>query len=220
MNDPLLLVEGLGRKVEHRWLWRNVNLRLYPGDRLAAIGPSGSGKSLLLRTLAGLDPIQEGQISFQQQSLSKWFMPHYRAQVIYLHQRPSLLEGTVESNLQYVYQLSVHRKRSYDRQKIFNYLERLGRSDNFLERPSTTLSGGEAQIVAFLRAVQLSPRILLLDEPTASLDTVTAHRLEKLVEMWQSEEPNRAYLWTSHDREQLKRVTDYQLTLGATLSGE
>jgi putative ABC transport system ATP-binding protein len=220
MNDPLLLVEGLGRKVEHRWLWRNVELKLYSGDRLAAIGPSGSGKSLLLRTLAGLDPIQEGQITFQQKSLQKWFMPHYRARVIYLHQRPSLLEGTVESNLQYVYQLSVHRKRNYNRQKILNYLELLGRSDNFLERPSTTLSGGEAQIVAFLRAVQLSPLILLLDEPTASLDAETAHRLEKLVERWQSEDLNRAYLWTSHDREQLKRVTDSQLILGETLGGK
>ncbi|MBD2604034.1 ATP-binding cassette domain-containing protein [Scytonema hofmannii FACHB-248] len=89
------------------------------------VGPSGAGKSLLLRSLAGLDPIQEGQIVFKDQVLEKWFMPRYRAKVIYLHQRPALLEGTVESNLQYVYKLSVHRAQVYDRKRILDYLELL-----------------------------------------------------------------------------------------------
>jgi len=212
-NNPLLSVEKLGRQLQNRWLWRSVSFELWPGESLAVVGPSGAGKSLLLRSLAGLDPIQEGQIIFKGQPLEKWFMPGYRAQVIYLHQRPALLEGTVESNLQYVYKLSVHRQQGYDRKRILDYIELLGQSADFLRRPSATLSGGEAQIVAFLRALQLSPCVLLLDEPTASLDSQTAQRLEKLVEAWQSEDPCRSYLWTSHYREQLERVTKSQITL-------
>lgn len=209
----LFSVKNLGRQVQNRWLWRNVSFELCSGERLAVVGPSGAGKSLLLRSLAGLDPIQSGQIVFKNQVLEKWFMPRYRAKVIYLHQRPALLEGTVESNLQYVYKLSVHRNQVYDRKRILDYLELLGRSADFLGRPSTTLSGGEAQIVAFLRALQLSPCVLLLDEPTASLDSETVQRFEKLVEAWLSSDSSRAYLWTSHDVKQLERMTNNQITL-------
>lgn len=64
-----------------------------------------------------------------------------------------------------------------------------------------------------MRALQLSPSILLLDEPTASLDVGTAQSLEALVAAWQNEQPYRAYLWTSHDPTQLERVTNRQITL-------
>lgn len=213
--EKLFSLENLGRQIQNRWLWRNVSFELCSGDRLAVVGPSGAGKSLLLRSLAGLDPIQSGRIVFKQQPLEKWFMPRYRTEVIYLHQRPALLEGTVESNLQYVYKLSVHRRQIYDRRRILEYLELLGKSADFLERPSATLSGGEAQIVAFLRALQLSPSVLLLDEPTASLDSETAQRFEELVKAWQSSNPCRAYLWTSHNLKQLERMTNSQVILNS-----
>ncbi len=79
-----------------------------------------------------------------------------------------------------------------------NYLQLLHKPADFLQRSVSVISGGEAQIVAFLRALQLSPLVLLLDEPTASLDTATANCLETLVAAWQNEAPKRAYLWTSH----------------------
>jgi len=212
-QNPLLSVEGLGRRVQNRWIWRQVSFELRSGERLAVVGPSGAGKSLLLRAASGLDPVQEGRIVFAGQPKELWFMPNYRTQIVYLHQRPALLEGTVEENIRHVYRLAVHRDRVYDRNRILSYLEVLGRKPDFLERPSWGLSGGESQIVAFLRALQLSPYVLLLDEPTASLDAETAHRIESLVEVWQAEDTNRAYLWTSHDPEQLKRVTDRHITL-------
>lgn len=212
-NSLILAVEGLGRQVQNQWIWRSLSFELWPGERLAVVGPSGAGKSLLLRALAGLDPVQEGRIVFGGQSLECWLMPSYRAKVVYLHQRPALLEGTVEENLQHVYRLASHRDRVYDRKHILGYLDLLGRTADFLERPSTTLSGGEFQIVAFLRALQLSPSVLLLDEPTASLDPETAHCLETLVKVWQSEDPHRAYLWTSHNPAQLERVTDRPINL-------
>lgn len=210
-----LSVAGLGRQVQNRWIWQGVSFELHPGERLAVIGASGTGKSLLLRALAGLDSVQKGQIIFKGKSLEAWLMPQYRTQIIYLHQRPALLEGTVEENLRYIYKLATHRDKVYNRRQILAYLEILGRTADFLEIPSAALSGGESQIVAFLRALQLSPCVLLLDEPTASLDTETSRCLESLVDTWQSENNERAYIWTSHDPTQIQRVTDRQITLQA-----
>lgn len=212
-QSPLLAIENLGRRVGDRWIWEGVNFQVWPGDRLAIAGRSGAGKSLLLRAIACLDPIQSGQILYQNRSVSSWFMPHYRSQIVYLHQRPALLEGTVESNLHAVYQLTTHRHKAYNRQQILDYLEVLGRTADFLERPIAALSGGEAQIVAFLRVLQVSPQILLFDEPTASLDPQTVDRVEALVKTWIAEDPQRAYLWTSHAPEQLERMTEGKVNL-------
>ncbi|BAZ68552.1 ABC transporter ATP-binding protein [Fischerella sp. NIES-4106] len=212
-NNPILCVQDLSRKVEERWIWSNLNFQVFSGEQIAVVGASGSGKSLLLRTLAGLDPVQAGKIMFQGQDIGSYFMPSYRSQIIYLHQRPALWEGTVEENLQQVYRLAVHRHLVYNRELILNYLHLLHKTPDFLQRPVSALSGGEAQIVAFLRALQLSPSILLLDEPTASLDALTAQSLEALVAAWQNEQPHRAYLWTSHDSTQLQRITNRQITL-------
>jgi putative ABC transport system ATP-binding protein len=212
-NAPILSVQGLGRKIQNHWLWQNLNFELLPGERVAVVGASGSGKSQLLRAIASLDPIQAGYIFFQGKPLDSCYTPHYRSQVIYLHQRPALWEGTVEDNLKQIYRLATHRHQVYNRELILNYLQLLHKPADFLQRSVSVISGGEAQIVAFLRALQLAPLVLLLDEPTASLDTATANCLETLVAAWQKEAPQRAYFWTSHDSEQLQRLTNRQINL-------
>ena len=63
-----LSVAELGRQVQNRWIWQGVSFELHPGERLAVIGASGTGKSLLLRALAGLDSVQKGQIIFKEKS--------------------------------------------------------------------------------------------------------------------------------------------------------
>ena len=212
-NNPILSVQDLGRRLEKQWVWSHLSFQLFPGEQVAVVGAFGSGKSLLLRALAGLEPVQAGQIIFQGQPINSWFMPSYRSEIIYLHQRPALWEGTVEENLQQVYRLAVHRHQVYNSQLILDYLHLLHKTADFLQRPISAISGGEAQIVAFLRALQLSPKVLLLDEPTASLDAGTSKSLEALVTVWQNEDPQRAYLWTSHDPTQLSRITNRQITL-------
>ncbi|MGG6266562.1 ABC transporter ATP-binding protein [Leptolyngbya sp. AN03gr2] len=216
MEANLLIIQDLGRQVQGKWVWKHLNFELLPGNRWAIAGEAGTGKTLLLRAIAALDPVQSGSIAFQGKKVTDWFVPQYRSQVLYLHQRPALLEGTVEQNLQAIYKMAVHRDLapySVQKSRILQYLSVLERSPDFLDRPIHALSGGEAQIAAFLRALLCSPTVLLFDEPTASLDANTEQKFESLVHFWQQEDAARSYFWTSHDPEQLARMTDHRLIL-------
>jgi putative ABC transport system ATP-binding protein len=206
-------VQRLGRKIEQRWLWRGVSFELEPQRRLGLVGPSGSGKTLLLRSLVQLDRVDEEDLGFEGRSLSHWGLPLYRTKVIYLPQRPVLFEGSVEDNLQMLFQLAVHRGKRYDGDRIRSYLDKLHRNPDFLSRAAPQLSGGEAQILGLLRALQLDPQVLLLDEPTASLDPESTAQVEELLADWLRAEPRRACIWTSHDGAQIERVTDGRFDL-------
>lgn len=212
-RPPLLTVQNLSRAVESHRLWHDLHFSIFMTERVAIVGPSGSGKTLLLRTLAGLEPLQEGSVTYRGKSIDSWSMPMYRAQVMYLAQRALLPDGTVEAVLREPFGLQVHRHRTFERRKVLTHLDALGRDATFLAKHTSTLSGGEAQITSFIRAIQLEPSILLLDEPTASLDEETSRHLEMLVEVWLEQERHRACVWTSHNAAQLARVTDRQFEL-------
>jgi len=213
-----LSAHQVGRKIQGKWLWRNLTLSLNPGSCLGLSGASGRGKTLLLRALAGLDPLDEGDVLWSQRpgehrNLTPKLLPYYRSQAIYIHQQPSVFEGTVEENLRVVYTLAIHDQKTYNRDQIERLLYDLNRPSDFLERPATTLSGGERQILSLIRALQLHPMILFLDEPTASLDLETTKKVESLIENWITENPYRCCIWTSHDGQQMERVTSDRLEL-------
>lgn len=209
----ILEVERAGRRIDGAWIWRDISLLVEPGCRVGVIGPSGAGKTLFLRALAGLDDLQEGDIRFRGERLEDWRMPEYRSRIVYLHQRPPLQEGSVEDNLRMVFGFSANRHKRYDRSKVLSRLGALDRAESFLRRSTESLSGGEAQIAALLRALQLDPDLLLLDEPAASLDPDSMGRLEELLLGWQSGAKDRALLLTSHDRAQIERLSTQTLSL-------
>lgn len=215
MDDAALVrVEDGGRIVAGRWLWRGLELALRAGERLALAGPSGSGKTLLLRALAGLDALDEGTVTLQGIRVERWSMPSYRTRVAYLPQRPAMVEGSVEVNLRLPFTLRAHAARAWDRRAACVALERLGRAERFLAQDALELSGGEQQLVALVRRLQLEPTVLLLDEPSASLDDDATTALEALVDAWHAEAPERASVWSSHRGEQLERTTERTLRLG------
>jgi putative ABC transport system ATP-binding protein len=217
-DSPLLTVKNLGRELGDRWLWRGVTFSLRAGDCLGLVAPSGAGKTLLMRNLVGLDPVQQGEVSYGGRRLGEWVLPTYRTQVMYVPQRATPFAGTVEDNLRQVFTLGVYRQRNFDRQRLVDWLYQLGRDTDFLQRQGSQLSGGEAQLLALLRVLQLDPYILLLDEPTASLDNATTAKVEALLDTW-LQQPDHACLLTSHDMEQIQRVTQQQLYLGEFTHG-
>lgn len=208
----MLTLDDAGRRVGDRWLWRRLSFVLEPGERLGLAGPSGSGKTLLFRALVGLDRLDEGGVTFEGRDLDDWELPRYRCRVLVLPQSPALEEGTVEHNLRFPFTFAVHRSRRFDRERAAALLERLG-ARGLLERRIEDLSGGERQRVAFVRALLLASRVLLLDEPTAHVDPARAGVMEEMVEEWRREGDLRAVLWTSHDAAQLERVTDRRIDL-------
>lgn len=206
----------MGRRPFHGgdWLFRHQSCAVRAGDTIGLTGAIGSGKTLLLRSLAMIDPLDEGVIEWQGEPVTGPLVPRFRAQVIYLHQSAVLFSGTVEDNFRHPFQLNVHRHESFQRQVALRWLSEAGGDESMLHRPARSLSGGERQVVALVRAILLSPTVLLLDEPTASLDAKTAHAVEELIVKWQRMDPRgRAYVWVTHSRPGVSRVADRLWTL-------
>ena len=197
----------IGRRSNDVWLLQDVSAIIQPGERWAVVGPTGSGKTLLLRCLALLDPVDAGEVRWHGKPVRRDAVPLFRSQVIYLHQRPALFDGTVEQNLCEAYSLKVHHGRRYDRERIATQLKSLGQPESFLSKAQQHLSGGEQQLTALLRAIQLDPQVLLLDEPTSALDANSTAMVEQLVDDWFAERPaERALVWVTHDEAQAGRV--------------
>lgn len=200
---------AMSRHVNGVPLLDRVSFAVDAGQRVGLVGRSGSGKSLLLRSIAMLEPIDSGERRWRGESISAVNATRFRADVIYVHQRPANFEGTVEDVLRVPFGLAVHRHRQFCRQWIVDRLSTVGRPPEFLRQRHERLSGGEMQLVALLRALQLSPTVLLLDEPTSALDSETASTLETVVEQWHGESPpNRGWVWVSHDLDQVSRLCD------------
>ncbi|CBJ38900.1 putative ABC transporter ATP-binding and permease component [Ralstonia solanacearum CMR15] len=185
-----------------------ASLAVHPGDRIALTGPSGAGKSVLLRALALLDPLDDGHVTWRGETVSAAGVPAFRCEVAYVRQRPALLPGSVEDNLQWPYRLHARRTGpGFDRDAAIALLARADRDARFLDKRATDLSGGEAQIAALVRTLQTGPAILLLDEPTAALDPASARAIEAMLLHWFTQaHERRAWVWITHDPAQATRI--------------
>lgn len=204
-------------------LLKPTDFSLMPGAQVAITGASGSGKSVFLRTLASLDAPSTGEILWQQSPLSNDTIPHFRTCVAYVAQRPALIEGSVLDNLQFPFTLNALRTRTFNLAHATELLVKAGKDTPFLSKPAGDLSGGESQIVALIRTLQLAPQVMLFDEPTSALDPASAAAVESLVLHWFEEGAGtRAYIWVSHDPEQARRMSTQHLTMnqGVLRSGD
>lgn len=202
-------------------LLHGICLSIKPGDRWAVLGPTGSGKTLFLRALALLDAVDAGEVRWEGQPIPDMEVPAYRRKVVYLHQRPALIEGSVEDNLRLPWAFHINAQSGFQRESVLRSLACIGREADFLERQSRQLSGGERQIVALLRALQLEPQVLLLDEPTAALDYKSTACVEELVRNYIKESPiTRASVWITHDLDQVPLIADWQLSLSGGVAEE
>ena len=191
----------------HRALIKGVSGELLSGQITVLTGASGSGKSVLLRVLAGLLPMNTGDIYLRSdatphqryESIYATSPTDWRKQVALLAQHPQLLEGNVLENLKMPYGLQAHQTQKFDMDWHLTQLAFLNRNTDFLQQEANHLSGGERQLVNTLRLLQLNPRVLLLDEPTAALDIDTSAQLVSLLLRWLQANTQRSLLWVTHD---------------------
>ncbi|MGE6795855.1 ATP-binding cassette domain-containing protein [Psychrobacter okhotskensis] len=210
-----------------RVLINNVSGTLLAGQVTLLTGSSGSGKSVLLRVLAGLLPMSSGEVylrndkelnnrsdssstgnSSAYHSIYNTPPPEWRARIALLAQQPQLLEGTVLENLQIPYRLQAHQHLDFDIDWHIAQLVQLERSADFLQQAAGYLSGGERQLVNTLRLLQLNPQVLLLDEPTAALDSDTSAQLVHLLIDWLRGDAQRSVLWVTHDMQDIMPLAD------------
>jgi len=191
--DAAVSVRHLSRSFGGPAILDDLSFSIAPGEFVALLGRSGSGKSTLLRTLAGLDPAPAETLS----------VPPARAVVF---QEPRLLPWKrVWKNVALGLRIPDAKARALQALAEVELSHRV-------EAWPLTLSGGEAQRAALARALVREPKLLLLDEPFASLDALTRLRMQALVgRLWQTHKP--AVLLVTHDVDEALLLADRVLVL-------
>ena len=180
----MLRVSGLKR------LHISVSFDLQDGECVALQGPSGVGKTLLLRSIADLDP-NEGTVKLDGTLREAMPAPAWRRQVTYLAAEPGWWSDTVQEHFT-----------AWD--DAMPLVTRLGLPDDCGPWPIQRLSTGERQRLGLVRALMLHSRVLLLDEPTSALDPASAAAVESLIAERASS--GTSVVWSTHDNAQARRV--------------
>ncbi len=174
-------------------------------DRLYALtGPNGSGKSTLLQILAFLVPTSKGKLHFcgEEVSEDRRQLKRLRREVTLVHQDPYLFRRKVWQNLNFA--LKIRNISPLQRhERIEKALHDVG-LEGFAQRQANELSGGEKQRVALARALVLQPRVLLLDEPTASINPDDLPRIEEIIH--RLPDSGTTVIIATHDPHQPKRL--------------
>lgn len=168
-----------------------ISLEVNQGELVALMGPSGAGKSLLLRSIADLDP-HDGRVWLDDVEQSAVPAPDWRRQVMYVPAQPAWWAESVGEHYA-------------SPQRILPMLDVLGFTPAALDWSIARLSSGEQQRLALARALEAEPRVLLLDESTASLDTDATAAAESLIR--ERLQQGVAILLVTHDARQAARLS-------------
>lgn len=176
METPLYTIRGLTHVYRGKPILSVDRLDIHRGGIIGVIGPNGSGKSTFLRLAGFVERPTAGEVLFDGKPAGP-FSSVVRNRVTLLPQEPFLLKRTVLKNV--AYGLRIRKAADHIEQRVDRALAYVGlEGKEFKQRPSYALSGGEAQRVALAARLILKPEVLLLDEPTASIDALSAQLIQ------------------------------------------
>ena len=203
-------------QITQRYSQRTVlaidHLEIEEGSIYALLGPNGAGKSTLLNILGFLEPPTTGRITFRGQPVeaSRKAMLHLRRQVVLVDQHPIMFSTTVRNNIEFG--LKIRKMEKAHRQQVVDeVLETVGLRQ-FKDANAHELSGGENQRLALARALALSPRVLLCDEPTASVDAENQTVISVLLQQINATQGT-TIIFTTHDRLHAAALAQHTLVL-------
>jgi tungstate transport system ATP-binding protein len=213
--SSIIEVVDLGHGYGEREVLKGLNLGIGKGEVFALIGPTGAGKTTLLRIMNLLEVPGAGEIYFDGKSVPRSGKQRLeiRRRMSFIHQKPQVFSLNVYDNVACGLRWRGERKNRVA-EKVDHILEMVG-LQGYENRNARTLSGGEAQRVALARSLVLEPEVLLLDEPTANLDPVSAGKIEQLIS-YVAGQRNTAMIMATHDMPQGQQLAD---RLGVLLDG-
>lgn len=206
----ILETRDLTRRVEDKALVDGINLQVLAGQMIAIVGPSGAGKSSFLRLLNRLDEPTSGTVLLDGTDYRQIPPRDLRRRVGMVMQSPYLFPGTVAENLTYGPR---QRNDTIAEEDIERLLEQVG-LEGYATRPIQNLSGGESQRVSLARTLANRPDILLLDEPTSSLDEASEREVEQLI-CQIVERDHLTSLIVTHDMDQSLRMAKLAMVMKA-----
>ena len=209
-GKPVLVIRDVHKSFGAQHVLNGINLTVARGETLAVLGRSGTGKSVLLKLLIGLEKMDAGSICIQGQeiaglSLNK--MNRLRVKMGFLFQNAALYDSlTVEQNVAFPLERHTRMTQSERSERVKELLSSVG-MDHDLNKMPSDISGGMQKRVGLARALALQPEILLLDEPTAGLDPITSGEIDDLVLKLQEENALTSIVVT-HDLQSAKTIAD------------
>ncbi|MGT2929606.1 amino acid ABC transporter ATP-binding protein [Streptococcus dentasini] len=206
----MLTLKNISKQFGHKQIFKDFNLNVEEGKILAVVGPSGGGKTTLLRMLAGLEKIDSGQVIYQEKEVP---LNHLESENIlgFVFQDFQLFPHlTVLENLILSPTKTMGASKDEAVKKARELLAKLGLEEHADAYPFS-LSGGQKQRVAFARAMMIDPKIIGYDEPTSALDPELRQEVEKLI--LQNRELGITQIVITHDMQFAQNVADDILSI-------
>ncbi|MGZ7119235.1 MAG: ATP-binding cassette domain-containing protein [Methanobacterium sp.] len=207
----IVKLEKIYKNYDELQVLQDINLKIKRGTSTALVGPTGSGKTVLLRLINMLEKPSSGTVYFEGINTNKSSKVRLkiRRQMGMVFQKPLAFKSSVYNNV--AFGLKIRGKTENMDKKIKETLETIGLK-GYEKRNALKLSGGETQRLALARAMITDPKLLLLDEPTANLDPISTGKMEELIEKI-NRESETTIIMTTHNLSQGQKLADRMVML-------